>query len=304
MSRFTLRQLELFSELPGHATLGSAAQALHISESALSHAVTELERAVGEQLCIRRKARGTHLTPAGRHFAIRAREILKATSALASELSEVRGELKGPVALGCYTGLASNVLPAVLEGIRHRHPGVDIGITVGDHADLLPALENGSLDTAIVYDIGLPEGLQRREVYETEVMAVLAESSPLAAQEDVGLTDLAPQPLIMLDTAPSRGFTELMFAQQGLTPRLGAVAPQIDLVRALVGRGLGYSLLMSRPNQLPVSSEGLPIVSRRLNPRSGQTAVVAVWPAHVQLSARARAVISYAVEVLEAVEPK
>ena len=126
----------------------------------------------------------------------------------------------------------------------------------------------------------------------------------MALRERVELAALAEEPLIMLDTAPSRGFTELMFAQQALTPRLGAVVPQIDLVRALVGRGLGYSLLMSRPNQLPVSSEGLPIVSRRLEPRSGQTAVVAVWPDHVQLNARARAVIAYAVEVLEAVEPK
>ncbi|HJX79369.1 LysR family transcriptional regulator [Glutamicibacter sp.] len=303
MARFTLRQLELFAALPDHSTLSSAAKALHVSESALSHSLSELEAAVGEQLCVRRKARGMHLTPTGRHFAAGAREILRSAETLVGELAQVRGELRGPVALGCYTGLASNILPAVLEGAGRRHPEVNIGITVGDHTELLAALEEGRLDLAIVYDIGLPASLQRSVVYETEVLAVLAASAPLAQEIDIDLADLAGLPLIMLDTAPSTGYTELMFSQRNLTPRIGSIVPQIDLVRALVGRGLGYSLLMSRPHQIPVSSEGLPLVTRPLRPRSGVTSVVAIWPAGAKLSKRAAAVLDYAVEVLEAADP-
>jgi DNA-binding transcriptional LysR family regulator len=302
LPKFTFRQLELFAALPDHSTLGSASRELHISESALSHAISELEAAIGEQLCIRRKARGMQLTPTGRHFARRARELLREANELADGLGELRGELRGPVSLGCYTGLASNVLPAVLEGIAELHPNIDISITVGDHSDLLPALEDGTLDTAIVYDIGLPLGLDQQVIYRTEVMAVLGAQDPLSRHADVDLAELAPKPLIMLNTAPSTGYTELMFAQRGLKPVMGAVVPQIDLVRALVGRGLGYSLLMSRPNQIPVSSEGLGLVTRRLRPRAGQTAVVAVWPEEATLTARTRAVIEYAVNVLDAVE--
>ena len=304
MPKFTFRQLELFAALPEHTTLGSAAQQLHISESALSHAISELEAALGEQLCIRRKARGMHLTPTGRHFAKRAGELLREASALADGLGEIRGELKGPMSLGCYTGLASNVLPAVLEGMASLHPKVEISITVGDHADLLPALEDGTLDTAIVYNIGLPADVERRVIYKTEVMAVLGANDSLAEEDDVDLADLSTKPLIMLNTAPSTEYTQLMFAQRGLKPNVGAIVPQIDLVRAMVGRGLGYSLLMSRPNQIPVSSEGKGLVTRHLRPRAGQTSVVAVWPKETMLTARALAVIQYAVEVLDAIEPE
>ena len=216
----------------------------------------------------------------------------------------LRGELKGPVSLGCYTGLASNVLPAVLEGMASLHPKVEISITVGDHSDLLPALEDGTLDTAIVYDIGLPADVERRVIYKTEVMAVLGANDPLAEEDDVDLADLSTKPLIMLNTAPSTEYTQLMFAQRGLKPNVGAIVPQIDLVRAMVGRGLGYSLLMSRPNQIPVSSEGKGLVTRHLRPRAGQTSVVAVWPKETMLTARALAVIQYAVEVLDAIEPE
>lgn len=303
MPKFTFRQLELFAALPEHTTLGSAAQQLHISESALSHAVSELEAALGEQLCIRRKAKGMHLTPTGRHFAKRAGELLREASALADGLGELRGELKGPVSLGCYTGLASNVLPAVLEGMARLHPKVEISITVGDHSDLLPALEDGTLDTAIVYDIGLPADVERKVIYTTEVMAVLGANDPLGHEDDVDLADLATKPLIMLNTAPSTEYTQLMFSQRGIKPHLGAVVPQIDLVRAMVGRGLGYSLLMSRPNQIPVSSEGKGLVTRHLRPRAGQTSVVAVWPKEAVLTIRAKAVMQYAVEVLDALKP-
>jgi DNA-binding transcriptional LysR family regulator len=299
MPRFTLRQLELFAALPDHDTLSSAAAALHISESALSHALTELETAIGEQLCVRRKARGMRLTQAGQYLAARARTILKETDGLVHELAGVGGQLRGPVALGCYIGLASNVLPSVMEGFGKLHPGVSIDITVGDHGDLLPKLETGALDAAIVYGIGMPASLQRQQIYTTEVMAILAETHPLAAKPDVDLAELAPEPLIMLESQPSTGYTQLMFDERGLTPSYAARVPQIDLVRALVGRGLGYSLLMSRPNQIPVTTEGLPIVSRPLRPRAGITAVVAVWPDGVTLSARARAVVDYATEVLQ-----
>ena len=302
MPRFTFRQLELFAALPGHPTLGAAAQQLHISESALSHAISELEAAVGEQLCIRKKAKGMYLTPTGRHFAKRARELLRDASALTDSLSQRPGELVGPVSLGCYTGLASSVLPAVLEGMAELHPKVEISISVGDHSTLLPGLEDGTLDTAIVYDIALPSGLERRVVYDTEGMVVLAADDPLGRQDDVDLADLAARPLIMLDTAPSKGYTELAFAQRGLRPTVGAVVPQIDLVRALVGRGLGYSLLMSRPNQVPISNEGKELVSRRLRPRGGRTSVVAVWPEEVVLTSRARAVVEFAVEALSTLE--
>jgi DNA-binding transcriptional LysR family regulator len=297
MPPFSFRQLQFVVALLDYPTLTSAAKSVHISESALSHGLRELEASVGEQLCIRRKAKGISLTPTGRHFAERARDLLRGADALAGSLGAVSGAPVGPVSLGCYAGLASNVLPAILEGMMAIHPGIHIDITVGDHAELLPRLAAGALDTAIVYDIDLPVGLDRQMIYPTEGMAVLAANDPLAKQEDIDLGELASKPLILLDTAPSKNFTTLAFEQRGLTPRIGAIVPHIDLVRALVGRGLGYGILMSRPNQIPASNEGLKLVTRRLKPRSGQTSVVAVWPQTAPLTSRARVVVDYAVSV-------
>ena len=301
--KFTFRQLELFVALADYPTLSEAAASLHFSESALSQAITRLESSVGEQLCIRRKSRGLHLTPAGEHFAVRARTLLKDAEDLLAEMSGATGELKGPVKLGCFASFAASVLPAILDGFPKRHPGVTVDVVVGMHDELLPALESGRLDLAIVYDMELPPGFRRRTIYETELQAVLPVDHPLAQHESVDLAELVAEPLIMYDSSPSTANTHRAFAERGLRPTIVAHMPQVILVQALVARGLGYSLLMSRPNCAPVSLEGLPLAVRPLAPPSSQTSMAGIWPGHLSLSPRAQAVLDFAVEAFGTADP-
>lgn len=191
----TIRHLELFAQLPYHSTLSSAAAALHISESALSHALSEMESTLGEQLCVRRRAKGMYLTPAGRLLANSARNILKEMDELFGDIASLGGELRGPLAIGCFVGLAGTVLPPVMEDLAKRHPQIDVRISVGDHDDLIPQLRNGELDTAILYHIDLPADLSVENIYPTEVMAILPRSHPLAQADAVDLKALASEPV-------------------------------------------------------------------------------------------------------------
>src|SRR3954453_5152146 len=75
-ARFTLRQLEYFVTVADQGTMAGAAQHHHISQSAVSLAITELERALGVQLLVRRRARGVELTGAGREVLPEVRRLL------------------------------------------------------------------------------------------------------------------------------------------------------------------------------------------------------------------------------------
>ena len=303
MAGLSLRQLELFAELPRHATLGSAAAALRISESALSQAITAVARTVGEQLCVRRKARGLQMTPAGQYFAERARRVAREAADLVHAVPRDDGELRGPVRLGCFASFATALVPSILEGFPALHPGVDVQVTVGTDEDLLPAVAAGHLDLALVYDLLLPPEFEKRVLYETKLEAVLPPEHPLAERPVVALEDLAAEPLIMYDSPPSVVTTNRAFREAGLEPRIRTSLPQVILVQALVARGLGYSLLMSRPHNPAMSPEGRPLVWRPLRVDAGRTAVVGVWPREMELTARARAVLDYAVEVSARARP-
>lgn len=297
MTDVSLRQLELFAALPNFATLSAAAAHLHISESALSQAVTSLENAVGEQLCVRRKARGLTLTPAGQQFAKQARRIISDTQELV--LSARRAEeLRGPVKLGCYSSFAINVVPELLEGFPRRHPGVHMEIMVGTNEELLSALQAGNLDVALVYNVSLPLGYRRRKIYATELEVHLHPDHPLASASTVSLADLASEPYIQYEATPGTVNVTDAFTALGLEPRIETRVSQTNLVEALVGRGVGYGLLMSRPNRLLMSTEGRPVVRRPLDPPVTVSHVVGIWPEDMNLTPRASALLDFAVEKL------
>lgn len=297
MADVSLRQLELFAALPNFATLSAAAAHLHISESALSQAITSLEKAVGEQLCVRLKARGLTLTPTGQRFAKQARQIVADTQEL---VLGARGgqELRGPVKLGCYSSFATNVVPELLEGFPKRHPGVDIEIMVGTNEELLSALDAGRLDVALVYNVSLPFGYRRRRIYATELQVHLHPEHPLAASDAVDLADLADEPYIQYDATPGIRNVADAFTARGIAPRVQARVTQFSVVDAIVARGLGYGLLMSRPHALPVSIEGRPFVIRPLDPPVTVSHVVGIWPEDMSLTPRATALLDFAAEKL------
>lgn len=297
MADVSIRQLELFAALPNFTTLSTAAAALHISESALSQAITSLEAAVGEQLCVRRKARGLTLTPAGQQFAKRARQIVADTQELV--LQARRGEeLEGPVKLGCYSSFATSVLPELLEGFPKRHPGVHIDVMVGTYEELLEALDAGRLDTALVYNVNLPVGYRRCKIYATRLEVHLPPEHPLTSSATVNLADLVNDPLVLFHATPGTINVADAFSARGLEPYVQTRVTQTSLVEALVGRGVGYGLLMSRPNALPMSVEGRPVVIRPLDPPATVSHVVGIWPDDMNLTPRAAALLDFATEKL------
>ncbi|MBC9936232.1 MULTISPECIES: LysR substrate-binding domain-containing protein [unclassified Leucobacter] len=297
VSDVSLRQLELFAALPNFTTLSAAAAHLHISESALSQAVTAIERAVGEQLCVRRKARGLTLTPTGQQFAAQARQIVTDTRELLLGMGQ-GDELRGPVKLGCYSTFATSVVPELLEGFPQRHPGVQLEVMVGTNEELLSALEAGHLDVALLLDVSLPVGYRRRKIYATELEVHLHPEHPLASADTVDLSDLADEPFIQFYATPGTVNVIDAFAARGLEPKIAVSVSEIGLVEALVGRGLGYGLLMSRPNRLSTGPEGRPFVIRPLDPPVTITHMVGIWPEDMNLTPRASALLDFAVEKL------
>lgn len=293
MAHFSLRQLELLAELPRHSTLGSAATELNISESALSQAITAVEKIAGEQLCVRRKSHGVRMTPAGQYFAAKAARIVADANELGDSFPRSDGSLRGPVSMGCFASFASHVVPSILEGFRAVQPGIDVSVSVGTHDDLLPALDSGELDFALVYDLLLPSGFTKHTLYQTRLEVVLHPEHPLAAQDSITLAELEHEPLVNYESKPSTENTRRLFAEAGLNPTIVYSLPQVVLVNAMIGRGLGYGLLYARPNNPPHTLDGLPVAIRQLTPPNSPTSVVAIWPRTSTLGPRATALLEH-----------
>jgi LysR family transcriptional regulator for metE and metH len=152
------RHLRLVLAIVDEGGLTRAARRLHLSQSALSHQLKQVEEALGVALFLRHK-RKMVLTDAGQRLLERARPIVADLDALGDELREhaagTRGRLR--IATECYT--CYEWLPPVLHGFHRRHPGVDVSIVAEATSDPIAALVEGQIDLAIVTRV--PESARR-----------------------------------------------------------------------------------------------------------------------------------------------
>lgn len=290
---FTLRQLLYLTAVADAGTIAGAAAQLHITASAVSDAITELERVMGARLCVRRRAHGVTLTSAGVHAVAQARPILAAARELGASLRSTGGELVGPITIGCYPTLAPTVLPPLLHDFGEAHPRVALHIFEATQDQLEGRIESGEVDIAFVYDMLVP-GMPRREQLFTQAAHVLlAASDPLADADTVRLEDVVDRDLILLDAPPSSDHTLSLFAARGLVPRIRHRTSSYEVVRTLVGRGLGYGILVQRPANA-ASYEGYPLVMKEITPPVAPVGIDVIWSAQTEPPERVRALIAFA----------
>lgn len=169
----------------------------------------------------------------------------------------------GRVALGCFQVFAPHVVPALTERLQRDEPSIFLSCLEGDQAQLLAALRRGEIEAALLYHFGLGEDLRQEVLAELVPYVLLPAGHPLAEQAAVSLAELISQPLVLLDVDPSRNYFVSLFRAQGLEPLIGHRASSLEMVRGLVGHGLGYSLLATKPAN-NMSYDGRALVMRPL----------------------------------------
>ncbi|HEY5853284.1 MAG TPA: LysR substrate-binding domain-containing protein [Aldersonia sp.] len=298
--RYTMRQLAAFVAVAETGTISGAAARLHLSQSALSAAITDLEKALAAQLCVRKRAHGVGLTPTGESVLARARALLRQANEIQADAHGESGGVAGPVTVGCYPSLGPTILPPLLHGFTRRHPRASVEFREDTQNRLRKQMDGGELDVCIVYDLDLsPE-------WRTEVLArrvpqvVLAADHPLAAVSDgcvgIDLADLAQEPLVLLDAPPSSNHALDACRRAGFAPQVAYRTGNYETARAFVGHGLGWTLLLQRP-AVDMTYEGRAVVVREITtPELPLVAIVVAWHRDMSPSRVTRAFIDFATE--------
>lgn len=299
MTRYTLRQLEAFVSVAENGSISGAAESLRVSQSSIAGAINNLEQIFDAQLTIRRKAHGVTLTANGRYVLDQARNLLNEALDLELHASASGTELRGSLKLGCYLTLAPTVLSRLIDHYGRRYPKVELDFFDGAQTEVHRKLASGELDTAIAYDMALPRGLKRQHLYDAEPSIVLGADHPLAARPHLSLHDVAAEPMILLDVDPSRENTTTMFDSAGLRPNIRFRTTDYEVTRSLVGRGMGYAILVQQPAG-DQTYEGRQLAVRRITPSVRPVPVSIVWPDSVRPSQATKALITLASELYPA----
>lgn len=290
--RISLRQLDYFVAAAEAGTMTGAAQRLYVSQSAVSAGIGELEHQLGVQLLIRAKAKGLTLTTAGHLFLPQARDLLARSEELQAGMQEVGQTPAGRLVIGCFTTLAPFLLPRMLEEFAVAHPGVSLEFAEGSLTVLQHLLREGRCELALLYGVDIEAGIAFETLYSTEPHVLLPREHPLADREAVRLADLDGHSMIMLDVPPSRRYFSEVLADAGVVPTVRHRTESFEMVRSLVARGAGYSLLIQRPT-LDVSYEGLAVQVRPIADGVPPLPVGLAWPSGSHPTRRAAAFAAF-----------
>ena len=277
MAEFTLRQLEYFAAVVEEQSVTAAARRLHVSPGGVSLALTELETCLKVQLTLRRRGKGVTVTPAGRWVYEHARVVLDRSADLSAVARVVRGELAGPLKVGCFSTLSPWLFPRIVAYFAEHHPGVDVHLVEEASAILQDRLREGELDVVLIYSNHLASGMTSEEIAPVRLQLAVSPAHRLATFDEVPLRELENETAILLGLQPATGHVEDILRSAGFEPEVRWRSTNVETIRSMVARGLGYTIIMGRPYG-DRTYDGLPLAYRRIADEVPPNSVVIVYP--------------------------
>jgi DNA-binding transcriptional LysR family regulator len=168
------------------------------------------------------------------------------------------------LALGCFQTFAPYIVPALVARLTKLHPKIALSLIEADQARLTAGLRRNEIELALLYDFDLGDDIRAEHLADLIPYVLLPDGHPLADFASLSLENLALEPLVLLDLDPSRNYFLSLFRDRGLEPRVAYRTGSLEMVRGLVGHGLGYGLLATKPAN-NMSYDGRALVARPLS---------------------------------------
>ena len=235
-----LELYRVFKEVAEVGNITAAAQALYISQSAVSQSIKQLEHDLQTRL-FARNSRGVTLTAEGQMLYEYVRSAMGLLETGEEKLSQTRELQMGKLIIGASDTVTSQFLLPYLDSFHKQHPAIHIQIVSGRSHKVLGLLRSGKVDIAFASTPSDTSSLDIYPCFDTHSIFVAGAEYPCDFDHIYSLDEIAAFPLILLERkASSRLYLERYFLQNGLrlNPEieLGARSLLVDL--AAIGFGV------------------------------------------------------------------
>lgn len=273
MTKMTMKHLRYFDALARRRHFGRAAEALSISQPALSLQIKELEEILGAPL-VERGPRQVRLTALGEDFALRGAEILRAVGELAALGRSGAGPLAGRLRLGIIPTIAPYFLPQLIRQLSARFPDLDLRPREAVTPRLMRDLAEGRLDLALVALPVSEPSLTEHPLFDEDFL--LVRPAAMAAQPVPALEELRAMPLLLLEEGHC--FRDQAISYCKLPPALAGDIMQgssLSTLVQMVGAGIGVTLIPEMAAMVETRSAEV-VLHRLPDPRPSRT-IGLVW---------------------------
>ena len=259
-------EMRYILEVYRQGSFSKAAEALFMTQAALSLAVKRVEGSLGAEI-FDRSRRPLRLTQAGEIYLETIREMEHLEGTLERKIMELKELERGRMRLGGTHYLNAHVLPGALSGFSWEHPGIELEIVEASSARLAEAIANRDLDLTFLSDQAILSEYPHRGVFYDHVLLAVPRSFSLPEKvremgyqaEDIllgrhlveerrlNLSEFQDLPFLLL--SPGNNLyarSQVMFAEAHFQPKVKTTLDQLDTAYALASHGFGATFVSDR----------------------------------------------------------
>jgi DNA-binding transcriptional LysR family regulator len=234
-------QVEAFLAVGTFGGFRRAADALRVTQPAISARIKALEQSLGVPLFERGKG-GLALSPAGRALRPHAEQLLHAVASARQAVHDLRPGTGGALQIAAALSICTYLLPDVLKHFQAAHPKVMITVRSGHSKEVLDMVLAGEAEIGLARSLHHPE-VETLSLRDDPLVLVAGAGSKYPAGR-VSLPDVSAQPLILFDRGSSDwALTQGLFRRAGLVPNVVLEVETIETAKRMVERGMGWAFL-------------------------------------------------------------
>ncbi|PTM57799.1 LysR family transcriptional regulator [Desmospora activa] len=236
----TMIQMEIFVKIVETKSFTKAGEELGMTQSAVSHAISSLESALGFQLIIRNRS-GAVITTNGEKMLAHMRNILRHTELMKQDAESIMGLQKGKVRVGTFESVMINWMPDILGQFQHQFPDIKVELIEGDYQAIIQWLLEGRLDLGFILEMERMN-VDFHPLKDDHLSLLIPWDHPLSQEREPSIEQVAAYPFIM----PKKGCDEhvrRMFQAQDLDPDVRFVIKDVHSIIAMVKSRIGISIM-------------------------------------------------------------
>jgi DNA-binding transcriptional LysR family regulator len=239
-----LKPLRAFCQAARLGSVSRAAEALFLSQPAVTLQLQALERDIGSRL-FERIGRRLSLTREGAALYELARPLVDGLDGLEGEFrNRLKGLAGGELHVAAGSSTILYLLPPLVQAFKKAHPDIQLVLHNVTGQDGLGLLRSDAVDLAVGSMLEVPSDISYAPVYSFDPMLIMAKGHPLAAKNPLRLEDLSPHGLIL---PPKRLTTwrlvDLVFQQRRVPYTVALEVGGWEVIKQYVAMGLGISIV-------------------------------------------------------------
>ncbi|AGB44882.1 transcriptional regulator [Mesorhizobium australicum WSM2073] len=246
----TLRQLRAFIAVAENGQFNLAARSLHLTQSAVSILVRDLESEIGVRL-FDRHTRMVSLTVVGQEFLPQARKILKDLDLAVGDVRDNVSLKRGQVTIAAAIVLAATIVPPIIARFLRKYPEISVSIRDMPEEAIGPAIKRNEVDIAVGTSSEDDPEIAGTPLLRDRLMLVCREDHRLAKRKSVRWAELADETMIVLAAAnPLRNLVEhnLIRVVPNFRPKYEVRFSTTAI--SMIAAGMGIAVLPENSSQL------------------------------------------------------